>query len=267
MMNFTELIMAILIGYAFYYFYPSYKGLLIGFYNLLRSILTHAKILIGQISIIAPKIAHSPIDLLPEDASWYAGYHMMIYGSTGKGKSTFVDWLISDILISNPDAKFILINPHHKAGQWGTRNVIGRGRNFSEIEEILPKIMGLMDARYDDYSDIEGISFEDIYIVIDEVPAIKQSIDNKVFSSFVKQMTSEARKVRIWLILITQSRYTKQLGFEGASDMLDNLLIIRVAKPKYFYSLIDENGDEQTAQGSFSKRAVAIPDRIIFNDF
>jgi Cdc6-like AAA superfamily ATPase len=179
-------------------------------------------------------IPTTPTNKLPK---WY-GYHLIIYGGTGSGKSTYIEYALYKIKKSSQTAQFIIINPHHRRGQWGLENVIGGGRNYEEIPNEINNIINLMNKRYQEYYENINATFNDVFVVIDELPAIITNT-NKTVSNNLKQLSSEARKVNIWLIILSQSVLVKQLGFERASDMLDNFVFVSVAKPKALYTIED----------------------------
>lgn len=171
---------------------------------------------------------------------WY-GRHLLVYGSTGKGKSTYAEYALRRIQKSIPEATFVIINPHHRKGQWGLEHCLGAGRNYAEIEAGIGQIVELMDGRYKIYYEDSKADFTDIFVVIDELPAITANTEKGKVSQALKQISSEARKVKIWLIIISQSKLVRQLGFEKASDMLENFIFINVAQPEAKYEIDGDN--------------------------
>jgi hypothetical protein len=177
--------------------------------------------------------------------NWY-GYHLLVYGSTGKGKSTFVEYALSQILTSLPAATFIVINPHHRKKQWGLiDNVIGAGRAYDEIADAFNNLLEILNKRYQTYYEDCDATFNDLFIIIDELPAINANTEKNTVPNALKQISSEARKVNMWLVIISQSKLVKQLGFERASDMLENFVFIEVKKPVVYYKIDDEEIEEK----------------------
>jgi len=250
-MSFYEAVGILVVGILFYYYYPQIKHYAVALWEPLYNDVQGFFVSVYSDKVPLPQKPAQKLLETQLEAKWFYGRHLLVYGGTGSGKSTLVDVILTDVLRS-PTSQIILINPHHKAGQWGTNSVVGRGRNFEEIELFIPKLLSLMDERYERYTNEQGVVFSDLFIIVDEVPAIKSNIDTKVFASFIKQIGSEARKVKMWLILLTQSKYTKQLGLEGASDMLENFIIVSVAQPNYKYTLIDQEGNSVTVNNVFS---------------
>jgi DNA helicase HerA-like ATPase len=190
----------------------------------------------------------------------------MVIGSTGKGKSTFVEYMLHHILHHSPDAKFIIINPHHRKGQWGLTSCIGKERNYPEIEKAFPKILELLTNRYKEYFEDKDLLHAPIYIIIDELPAIAQNTTKDSLGSMLKQISSEGRKVQIYLILLTQSTMVKQTGFERASDMLENFIRVTVSQPNFTY-VTEIDGVEQERTSTFGIQKVEIPEDRIYNCF
>jgi hypothetical protein len=174
---------------------------------------------------------------------WY-GYHLLIYGSTGKGKSTYVEYALHHLQKALPNAQYIIINPHHRKGQWGLNHCIGGGRDYTEIEQAMGDVLLLMEERYKLYYEDCNATFNDIYIIIDELPAIIANTSKGVVGNTLKQLSSEARKVNLWLVVLSQSRLVKQLGFDRASDMLDNFVFIEVKQPVATYTIDGEPIEE-----------------------
>lgn len=191
---------------------------------------------------------------------WY-GYHLLISGSTGTGKSTYVEYALTQIINSMSNAKFIVINPHHRKGQWGLGNVIGGGRNYTEIEQGIVDILTLMNERYEKYYNDSSSTFSDVFIIIDELPAIIANTEKGLVGNALKQLSSEARKVNMWLMILSQSKLVKQLGFERASDMLDNFVCVKVTKPKAIYDI-----DGETVEETFKVVKVDLIERGYTND-
>jgi len=187
---------------------------------------------------------------------WY-GYHLLIYGSTGTGKSTYVEYTFKQIMDTIPNASFIVLNPHHRQGQWGLQKCIGGGREYGEIEGGIQAVLELMNTRYQQYYADSKVKFNDVFLVIDELPAITANTKKGVVSEALKQISSEARKVNIWLVVLSQSKLVKQLGFERASDMLENFCMIEVNKPYVRYSVAGKDYEDM-----FRVVKVDISDRV-----
>lgn len=201
-----------------------------------------------------------------QERCFFKGKHVMVVGSTGKGKSSFVEYMLHHILQHNPETSFLIINPHHRKGQWGLPKCVGSERNYKEIEQIFPKILDTLTDRYKEYFADKDLTHAPLYIIIDELPAIAQNTSKDSLGNMLRQISSEGRKVNIFLILLTQSTMVKYVGFERASDMLENFIRVTVAQPKFTYAT-EIGGIEQERTGTFELQKVAIPEDKIVNCF
>lgn len=200
---------------------------------------------IPAFAILGKKV--SSIRTPPKKPKWY-GYHLLIYGSTGSGKSTYAEYALHQIQQALPNAQYIIINPHHRKGQWGLETCIGGGRDYAHIEKVMGTLLQRMEQRYKIYYEDCTATFDDLFIIIDELPAITTNTTKGVVGNTLKQLSSEARKVNMWLIVLSQSKLVKQLGFDRASDMLDNFVSIQVQQPVARYTITGEKVEEQFKQ-------------------
>jgi hypothetical protein len=145
--------------------------------------------------------------------------HLALYGGTGDGKSHTANLLLR--FLGQPAT---IVNPHHKPGDFPGFPVVGQGRDYAACVKFLQELHGLMDARYKQRA--EGLDdFEAINIVLDEYNAIARTVPKAQKDDFQRVMAdliSEARKVKIRLILLVQSDRVKQWGFESVGDLLDS---------------------------------------------
>jgi len=150
--------------------------------------------------------------------------HLMIVGSTGEGKSTLANWLLSEYFA---DSDIQIIDPHYKPGTWGNRQVIGKGRRYEEIESAFNSLTTEMDKRYQDRG--QGRSdWQPLTIAIDEFPSIVANTETVKDSLIL--LSQEARKVGMRIILLSQGSEVKVLGLEGKGSQRDNFCQIILGK-------------------------------------
>lgn len=150
--------------------------------------------------------------------------HLLILGSTGSGKTTLTQWLISTFY---SNYQVVIIDPHAKPKQWGDYTVSGAGRDYDAIEEAVSKIRSEMDKRYKKRS--SGI--EDWYplvVVVDEYPAIVSN--TTTVQENILMLCQEARKVDIVLIVLAQGQEVKTLGLEGKGTQRANFKFIELGE-------------------------------------
>jgi hypothetical protein len=160
--------------------------------------------------------------------------HILILGASGDGKTWIGEW-IADLLGQGNDLK--VITTKRKRDQWRGMPCVGVGRNFEAIEAEFAELLSEMTRRCSDLDSVD--SLPQIIRPIDELPAIAENIEGekdpktgkpKGLSTYTKPLILEARETRIRLILHAQGKQVRLLGFEGISDCLDSLTIVRLGK-------------------------------------
>lgn len=160
--------------------------------------------------------------------------HLLIAGRTEAGKTTLATAILIDRALAG-DAVLVL-DPHYQPGKWAGVPTIGGGNNFDAILRTLPFLVGEMRARFKEFE--QGRPTEDfqrLTVLIDEVPAVVsacmettpsggQKITDQRWIKFAQRLGSEARKVRISVILLTQSTLVKDIQIN--SQQRDNYLRI-----------------------------------------
>jgi hypothetical protein len=196
-----------------------------------------------------------PIDLL---TALDTLQRCLIVGVTGTGKTSLLRHLLARRL---QISKVVVFDPHAYPGKWPGCIVIGRGRNYSEIDRALTGLLQLMDKRYDDIG--QGLVAEGnhppLTILIDEWRAIAYNL--KGASDVIKALLTESRKAAFSIFVVSQSDRAKPLGLEGEYDLKDGFAIVRltVAGGKHRATLDTGNGEQATIlPGPF----VASPSRV-----
>ncbi len=151
--------------------------------------------------------------LIP-DRDWLAWIdslpHLLLAGRTNAGKTTMAKAILADRLSRNEP--LLVLDPHDQPGKWFSIDAIGGGRDFDAILDALDQVLVEMGNRFKEYDQGKKTEeFERLTVLIDEVPALVAStmdgaktIDSR-WKGFAKKLGSEARKVRISVILLTQS--------------------------------------------------------------
>jgi hypothetical protein len=182
----------------------------------------------------APQLPQAGPDAAPqlvaadEWRSWIErAPHLLIAGRTEAGKTTLATAILIDRVLAG-DAVLVL-DPHYQPGKWAGVPTIGGGNNFEAILHALPYLVGEMGARFKEFE--RGRPTEDfqrLTVLIDEVPAIvsacqeltpsggRKIIDPR-WGKFAQRLGSEARKVRISVILLTQSTLVKDIQINSTA--------------------------------------------------
>lgn len=136
--------------------------------------------------------------------------HLMIAGRTEAGKTTMAEAVIAQRAAAGE--LLYVLDPHYQPGKWCGLPAIGGGRGYGDVMSALGHILDEMTVRYQDFNAGKRTEdFERLTVFIDEVPALVEwcfdgkKLRDQRWMSFAKQLGSEARKVRISVILMTQS--------------------------------------------------------------
>lgn len=180
--------------------------------------------------------------------------HLLIAGRTEAGKTTLATAILIDRALKG-DAVLVL-DPHYQPGKWGGVHTIGGGNNFEAILSVLPLLIQEMDLRFKDFEQGRPTDdFQRLTVLIDEVPAVVnacmeitpsggQKITDPRWGLFAKRLGSEARKVRISVILLTQSLLVKDIQIN--SQLRDNYL--RIGLGDRVPDLLEEASGRRRAQ-------------------
>lgn len=134
--------------------------------------------------------------------------HLMLAGKTNCGKTTTAEALLA-AAIDAGDLVAIL-DPHAAPGKWHGAPAIGAGRDYEAIRQALAAMEAEMNRRYAALAAGEPLG-QPVLIVIDEAPAIAAALGAE-WRRFATRLGSEARKIGIRLLLITQSPLVQDLN-------------------------------------------------------
>jgi len=144
--------------------------------------------------------------------------HLLLAGKTEAGKSTMASALLSERIIAGD--QILVLDPHYQPGKWfGAEAISG----VPAILETLPALISELEARYEEFKrGKQTEEFERLTVLIDEVPAIveqciemtpsgRPKVTDWRWRRFAKRLGSEARKVRISVVLLSQSTLVQDL--------------------------------------------------------
>ena len=181
------------------------------------------------------------------DAEWLKWIdsmpHLLIAGRTNAGKTTLARAVLSER--AKGREQLLILDPHDQPGKWSVA-AIGGGRDFAAILDALAGVLSEMDRRFKAYDRGQATEdFDRLTVLIDEVPALVAStmdgtktLDPR-WRSFARKLGSEARKVRICALLLTQSPLVQDIQIN--SYMRENFT--RVALGDQAPSLLSEEKD------------------------
>lgn len=174
-------------------------------------------------ALLAP-VSEDGGPLIIDDRDWLDWIdetpHLMIAGATNAGKTTLAEALLAQ-RAARGELLYIL-DPHYQPGKWCGLPATGGGRGFGTVLTALGYVLEEMDRRYKDFDQGKKASdFDRLTVLVDEVPGIVEycydgkSLVDRRWHSFAKQLGSEARKVGISVILLTQSPNVEDILLNG----------------------------------------------------
>jgi hypothetical protein len=147
--------------------------------------------------------------------------HLMIAGRTKAGKTTLATAIMIDRALAGD--QIVVLDPHYQPGKWANLPTIGGGRDYGAILDVMPNLVQELHARYGEFSRGKPTeSFQRLTVLIDELPAVVSHcmemtpagawrLTDTRWIKFAKWLGSEARKVRISVILLTQSNLVQDI--------------------------------------------------------
>lgn len=147
--------------------------------------------------------------------------HLMVAGRTDSGKTTTVEAILARRILAGD--LVLVVDPHYQAGKWLGAAAVGGGRDYAACYQVFDAARALLDRRYKSFdAGTRTEEFRRITLVVDEVPAIiaHAQMGNKALYErwllFATSLGSEARKVRISVILSTQTPLVRDIGISSA---------------------------------------------------
>lgn len=191
----------------------------------------------GEMVIDAPPQLTSPrrnaLDLLAD------GYHFMLVGDTGSGKTTLAANIVQRVGVANT----VVCDSHAVYNRWpaGVRIV----SNYDGIAEVLHKTEAVMIKRYE-----TGSNTPLVLLAIDETPAVVDELAERGIDAgrVIRRLAREGRKAGIVLLLMSQGETVGDLGQRGHSSVKSNFVKIQMTRENMragFAVVKHANGDTE----------------------
>lgn len=206
----------------------------------------------------SPALPDAGLPQLVSDSEWRRWMdrapHLLIAGRTEAGKTTLATALLIERALAGD--QILVLDPHYQPGKWAGVPTIGGGNDFENILATLPQLVREMRQRYAEFEQGKPTEdFQRLTVLIDEVPAIvdacmgttpagRPRLDDPRWSKFAKRLGSEARKVRISVMLMTQSTLVQDILIN--TQQRENYL--RVALGDRSRGLIEEEPNSKRRQ-------------------
>ena len=149
--------------------------------------------------------------------------HLLLAGRTDAGKTTFAEAILSERILNGD--QIVVCDPHYQPGKW---HGIEATSDIETILDLLAQVEQDMAVRFADFTAGKPTEdFQRLTILIDEVPAVveetfrlttsgtKKIVDDR-WSRFARRLGSQARKVRISVILLSQTIFVEDLMINSA---------------------------------------------------
>lgn len=175
--------------------------------------------------------------------------HILIVGPTRSGKTTVANHLIDN---AEYDATIYALDPHAtqnrlKGLSWSPRaQVVGDGRDWAAIDAMLVHLLGEMNERFQ-HSTVP----QPVYVANDEWLAVLKNCPHA--KEFFEIFGSEAAKVNMHLIIVTQAATVDDLGVSG--DVRGNLIELRLSHE----SKAENKGQLRWGRGRDTVETVELP--------
>jgi hypothetical protein len=190
-------------------------------------------------------------------------YHLMLAAETGGGKSTLAKTVLLERIKAGDEV--VIIDPH--GSDWFSLTRYGAGRNYVEVKAALKAVYAEMNRRYEERE--AGVKeFRRLTVLVDEVPAIFENATTRdTWKMFAKLLGSEARKVNISCILMTQSPLVQDIGVN--SSMRRNFSLVALDMPSIItlvQSLQQDRSIIEQARGTQYPAAAAFSGEVFVLD-
>lgn len=145
---------------------------------------------------------------------------VLVKGASDAGKTTIFQH------VASRSSGVIIVDPHYAPGIWPDGvQVIGGGRDYGKIEAFFGWLSDEMDSRYKRRAAGDS-NFQPLTVIIDEFMSINAECGSA--GKIISAMIRESRKVGFRLFVGSHSELVKPLGLEGAGDVREGLLIVRL---------------------------------------
>jgi hypothetical protein len=143
--------------------------------------------------------------------------HLLIFGGSGDGKTTLIEWLGRELA---GDGELQIWTTKRKGDQWYGLKPIGIPRDFAKIEAAYQDAIATLTQRC---SNLDAVN-SDLVIVWDEISAAVAELPHLSPASILR----EGREARIRLIAAPHGGQVGSLGLKGDSDVLHCATPIRL---------------------------------------
>jgi len=182
--------------------------------------------------------------------------HLLVVGTTGSGKSVFLNVLIANLVAMGNEASVYLIDPKRVEfavyeDAWMSSNINVVYHTYIDTILLLKKAIHTMNERYKwmakkGYKSIKEINskLQTIYIIIDEINDLIQKDVTGELSSMLCELARKSRAAGIHLIIATQRASASVINGHIKANF-PTRIIFKVASAVESRIVMDVNGAER----------------------
>lgn len=157
--------------------------------------------------------------------------HMLIDGNSGAGKTRFARTLCQYL---PPDEKLIVVNPNHKAGEWGD-NVItvdGDGQ-YSQIDALFRWLVAELARRGAELATSPD-TLVPLTLVWDELPETME--ESNAAKEFLRRVARRGRQVKMYVIALVQLSTAGEMNLKGRAALKRGFLNVKLGETARQYA-------------------------------
>lgn len=192
--------------------------------------------------------------------------HLLLAGVTGSGKTTFLNYLIiemlkmkSDVYICDPKRSDLSSLKHF----FGEEHVASETNMIAKMTRIVKEIMNNRFIEYKENAEkfVYGYSFVDyglkpIFIIFDELGAFRASADKKVFAETMDNLTEiilKGREMGVFCVLSTQQPNANNIPTELRDNLSVRLAMGNMSNEAYrmVFGAVDDLQTVNTLGGGY----------------
>ncbi|MDU1847571.1 MAG: FtsK/SpoIIIE domain-containing protein [Niallia nealsonii] len=189
--------------------------------------------------------------------------HALIAGATGGGKTTFLNFLIIEILKMH--GELLIVDPKH-SDLYSLHFYLGKERVAGEpnqIARVVRTAKEIMDARFKEYKgdsasygkNYRHFHLPPVFIIVDELGALRMGAEKKVFSeimSNLQEVILKGREMGVFVILATQQPNAQNIPTEVRDNLSLRVSLGNLSKEGLRMAFGGIDGDLPTVEGKGS---------------
>lgn len=154
-----------------------------------------------------------------------ADKHVMIIGNTGAGKSTVARYLAYQV-----GGRVTVYECEGYPGDWNGLEVIGRGEDWESISQGMQWDLDFLTTKVEArvHQGDSALQGTDRVMICEEFPEVKGNV--KCAAEWLERHARRGRKLKQFLILLSQYDRVSAWGLDGKSDLADCFVKVRLGK-------------------------------------